>query len=292
MNNTSANIPYDIVDKITVPFYFYALGVDPGMGVTEKGINKFINWVEYVSKKKNFYLSIRNDGALETLKKHFPTGFYKNFTHLVDGGFLVDTSKIVTKTANPLIKYIGINIAGDMLDIRFNGELTYKNFISKFSDYLCKILEKNENYNIILIPHIFRDYNCIFDILKEVQDSFRRERIDVAGLFQGNVGMLKTINSYNKCSIVLANRFHSNVIGLVLEKTVLGLYNYRQISDLYNELDLDNYYDIRSNIGLNKLFNSLEKCISSNSNNSKHLNKNYIIQNKKNTLNFFEKINL
>jgi hypothetical protein len=54
VNNTSANIPYDIVDKITVPFYFYALGVDPGMGVTEKGINKFINWVEYVSKKKTF----------------------------------------------------------------------------------------------------------------------------------------------------------------------------------------------------------------------------------------------
>ena len=144
VNNTSANIPFEVVDKITVPFYFYALGIDPGMGVTKKGIIKFIKWVEHVNSKDNFHLSTRNDGAFDTLKKYFPKGFDKNFTHLVDGGFLVNTSDITDEIEDIEQKYIGINIAGDMLDIRFNGELSYKKFIIKFSDSLCKILENYE----------------------------------------------------------------------------------------------------------------------------------------------------
>lgn len=290
VNNTSANIPFDVVDKITVPFYFYALGVDPGMGVTEEGINKFMKWTEHVNSKDNFHLSTRNDGAFDTLQKYFPKGFDKNFTHLVDGGFLVDTSKIVIEVEKKEPKYIGINVAGDMLDIRFDGELSYEEFVTKFSKSLSSILEKHEDYNILLIPHIFRDYNVVFDILNAVEDTYRRGRIDVAGLYQGDEGMIDTINSYNKCSIVLGNRFHSNVIGLVLGKTVFGLFNYRQIKDLYRELNQENYFNIRSNEGLTNLFDAVEETISSNSNKTVSLCQEYLTVNRQKTLSYFEKL--
>lgn len=290
VNNTSANIPFEVVDKITVPFYFYALGVDPGMGVTKKGINKFIKWVENVNNKDNFHLSTRNDGAFDTLQKYFPKGFDENFTHLADGGFLVNTREIVDEIEEKEQKYIGINLAGDMLDIRFDGELSYEKFIIKFSASLCNILENYKEYNILLIPHIFRDYNVVFDILNQVEDTYRRERIDVAGLYQGNDGMIDTINSYNKCSIVLANRFHSNVIGLVLDKKVFGLFNYRQIKDLYKEINQDNYFDIRSNEGLDNLFESIQKTLSNNSNVSKSLLQDYLNESRKKTFDYFQKL--
>lgn len=290
INNTSANIDYDVIDKISVPFYFYALGIDPGMGVDNHGIHKFIKWIQYVNKKDNFYLSYRNDGAVYTLEKYFPVGFNKNFSHLVDGGFLVDPSEILEEIKEDEHKYIGINIAGDMLDIRFNKELSYKSFISKFSTYLCNVLEDFRDFKILLIPHIFRDYNVIYDILNEVEDTFRRERIDVAGLRQGSNGMHEIINCYNKCSIVLANRFHSNVIGLVLKKPVFGLFNYRQIKDLYGEINLDNYYDIRCNEGLDNLFNAIQETLSNDPKKFKFLSQDYLIKNKEVTLNFFKKL--
>lgn len=290
VNNTSANIPFDVIDKITVPFYFYALGVDPGMGVTEEGINKFMKWVEHVNSKDNFHLSTRNDGAFDTLQKYFPEGFDKNFTHLVDGGFLVNTSEIVDELGKKEQNYIGINVAGDMLDVRFDGELSYKEFIIIFSASLSAVLEMHEDYNILLIPHIFRDYNVIFDILNEIDDSYRRERIDVGGLYQGTDGMINTINSYNKCSIILANRFHSNVIGLVLDKEVFGLFNYRQIKDLYKEINQDNYFDIRSNQGLTNLFNSIEKTLSNSSGISTSLRQGFLTKNRAKFFNYFEKL--
>jgi polysaccharide pyruvyl transferase WcaK-like protein len=287
VNNTSANIPFDVVDKITVPFYFYALGVDPGMGVTEEGIKKFIKWTEHVNSKDNFHLSTRNDGAFDTLQKYFPAGFENFFSHLVDGGFLVDTCDIVSGNESTKTNYIGINIAGDMLDIRFNGELSYEEFIIVFTESLNSILDKNEDYNILLIPHIFSDYNVIFDILNSVEDTFRRERIDVSGLSQGVNGMINTVNSYNKCSIILGNRFHSNVIGLVLDKKVFGLFNYRQIRDLYKELNQNNYFDIRTNEGLTSLFESVQQTIN-NSNIPASINQEYLALNREKTLCFYE----
>ena len=177
-----------------------------------------------------------------------------------------------------------------MLDIRFNGELSYKKFIIKFSDSLCKILENYEEYKVLLIPHIFRDYNVVFDLLNEVEDTYRRERIDVAGLYQGNDGMIETINSYNKCSVVLANRFHSNVIGLMLNKKVFGLFNYRHKKDLYNEIDQNNYFEISSNKGLDNLFESIKKTLSNNLNVSKSLSQDYLTESRKKTFDYFKKL--
>ena len=290
VNNTSANLSFDVIDEITVPFYFYALGVDPGMGVTQEGINKFRTWVEYIENKDNFHLSIRNDGALYTLQKYFPEDFENKFTHLVDGGFLVKKNDILDKIVNQQTKLIGINIAGDMLDTRFDGELSYEQFIAKFSAFLSNILKIYKNYNVILIPHIFKDYNVVFDILNTVEDVYRRERIDVAGLCQGSGGMIKTVNIYNKCSIILANRFHSNIIGMILEKKVFGLYNYRQIKELYREINRDNFFDITCEKGLKSLFDSIKTALNEKPSEVKLLNKSYLKENRNKTINFFQNL--
>ena len=112
VNNTSADIALEVIDLIRVPFYFYALGVDPGMGISKKGIIKFIKWISYVKQKSNFYLSCRNDGAIKILKEIFPEKFHLNFQQLMDGGFLVDKDKLINKYNSNDYKYIGINIAG------------------------------------------------------------------------------------------------------------------------------------------------------------------------------------
>ena len=290
VNNTSADIRTEIIDRINVPFYFYALGVDPGMGVSKTGIDKFIKWVKHVSKKNNFHISVRNDGAVKTLKSYFPNGFDQLFTHLVDGGFLVVTQDLFKQNISSSTNYIGLNIAGDMLDKRFSLELSYESFIENFSANLSNILMNYKSYKLLLIPHIFRDYKVIYDILDKIDDKLRRERIDVASLSQGVDGMIDSVKYYDKCKIILANRFHSNVIGLILKKNVFGLFNYRQIEDLYSEISIDQYYDIRTNSGIYKLFHSLEYFLNDPTKSHLILNQNYIKFAKKNTLSFFQNI--
>ncbi len=291
VNNTSADIAFEVIDLIRVPFYFYALGVDPGMGITEKGISKFIKWINYVKQKSNFYLSCRNDGAFKILKEIFPDEFYLNFQQLMDGGFLVDKDKLINKYNSKDCKYIGINIAGDMLDLRFNKDISYSRFLELFSKNISLIIKNNSTYKILLIPHIFRDLKVINDLLEIVDDKYRRERIDVAPLFQGSDGMKRTVEEYQKCSIVLANRFHSNVIALILQKNVFGLYNYRQIKDLYNEINLENYFDIRTEEGIIHLFKIISKFLKDDTIEHHKISSLYLSENKKNTLNFFKKLN-
>ena len=257
VNNTSVDIPFEVLAKIHVPFYFFALGVDPGMGVSERGIQKFSDWVRFVNKQSNLHLSVRNDGAYSTLSSLFDRTVADSFKRLLDGGFLVKSDQFNLVEHQPDVKFIGINIAGDMLDIRFNDEMRYEEFILEFARLLEDFLIENTVYQVILLPHIFRDLRVISDLLELLDDKIRRERIRISPLEQDNTGMLRLVEEYNKCEIILGNRFHSNVIGLILEKDLFGMYNYRQIKYLFDELGLQNYYDIRTKNGLSALFTAL-----------------------------------
>ena len=291
VNNTSADIDYKVLDLIKKPFFFFGLGVDPGMGVTENGLHKFKKWCEYVYEKPNFHLSIRNDGAIKTLHKFFSKDFHSKFYHLVDGGFLVNTvsiSKKIDKEKDKHKKYLGVNIAGDMLDIRFNKDLKYPDFIKLMSENLNSIMHKDPKLNLVLIPHIFRDLKPIHDILDHLADDLRRERVIVAELRQGNSGMFQTVSYYQKCDLILANRFHSNVIGLVLNIPTIGLFNYRQIKDLYEEINLsNNLFEIDTNSGLKKVFEYLNHFFSYSGENHEKLNRNYIQSKIDSTIKFF-----
>ena len=287
VNNTSVNIPLKIIDKIKIPFYFFALGIDSGMGINKKGIKKFTNWIDHVSKKPNFYLSFRNGGSHETIFRYFKQGFEKKFIHLLDGGFLVNHLELLNDNNKKYEqRYLGINLAGDMLDKRFPENFNYEDFISIFTLKLSDFLKKNSDFKVLLIPHIFSDQKVIYDVLNKIEDYYRRERIDVSELYQGNLGMIKTVKNYSDCEIILGNRFHSNIIGLVLRKKVLGLYNYKQIKFLFKEFHLDNFFDVRNKKGIKSLFNKLDETIINK--NSNKLDDEIILRNKKMTIYFFK----
>ena len=99
-----------------------------------------------------------------------------NFCKVLDGGFLYDdcfNKTNLTSSGN----VIGINLAGDMLDLRFNKELKYDDFIEKFTQKINLFLDNYPEIEIILIPHIYKDLRVINDILDKVYDKYTRENI-------------------------------------------------------------------------------------------------------------------
>jgi polysaccharide pyruvyl transferase WcaK-like protein len=232
---TSIDIPINFLKKINPPIVFFSLGVDIHQGFSNKTKKNFYKFLDYITSNKKYFVSIRNDGAYSNLKKLYGNFFENKIIEIPDSGIKLKENEI-----NKVISHknlIGINLAGDMIEKRYNSfELTTQ-IISSF----IMFLGKEQNKNIVFFPHILKDYDIIFSVLKMIPNELKRKKISIAPYQNGNVGMKNIFGIYNNCEIIFANRFHSNIASIGLGKPTIGLCNYPQIRNLYKELNLESY---------------------------------------------------
>ena len=217
---TSISIEEKYLDKIIPPIFVNAVGVDDGMGVTTETLTKFNAFLERLVTLKEGLVSVRNDGAYHTLSKYvFDASLLEYVVRLPDGGFFADIPHAESIYDGPVI---GINLAGDMPDIRFgqtHGEHSYREFLEEYASFLKTLSEKNPNLSFVFFPHIYTDLKIVSDLFELLPD---------------------------KCTLILGMRFHANVLAIANEIPVIGLYCYKQIKSLYEELNLAEYYvDVR-----------------------------------------------
>lgn len=237
---TSISIELELLKNINTPILFNALGVDPGQGASETNIQKFRDFLDLLIERNDF-ISIRNDGAKKAIIEYVGEKYLKYIHHTVDAGFFAEIPEPSEYYKSK--KYIAMNVAYDMQDVRFKN-ISYKKFLQGFKDFIDKFLDKNTDYEVVLVPHIFRDMIFITDLLNILDDETRRRKTSVAPLLHGGDSFKEVMSIYKGAKLVLANRFHANVCSLGMEKPTIGLINYRQIKELYNELESDNYIDI------------------------------------------------
>ncbi len=236
---TSIDISLDIFKKIKKPIIFYSLGIDAGQGYTEQSISRFRTFLDFlIADPSKYFLSGRNDGASYTLNNLIGEKYAEYFVTIPDGGFLLDfggSSSNLLKDKGT--KYIGINLAGDMLDTRFpNGD--HEDILKQLSNSILKISEQYPDYKFVFFPHILRDLNLLTTLFKYVPDSFFRKKIVVAPLINGDIGMKLVFQLYGECDLILGNRFHSNVCSIAQGVPTIGLVNYSQIKLLYDEIGM------------------------------------------------------
>lgn len=258
---TSIAIELELLKKINTPILINALGVDPGQGASSKNIDKFKSFLDLLIARNDF-ISIRNDGAKKAIAEYVGIEYLQYLNWTPDAGFLVDADEPSEYYKNK--SYIAINVAFDMEEIRFAKDLNllgYTDFLSTFKTFINNFLENYSDYEIIFIPHIFRDYTFITDILAILDDEVRRTRVSVAPLLHGKDAIRDIMSIYSGAKCVLANRFHANVCNIGLEVPTIGLVNYRQIKELYAEMLCDDYVDVTvcdfDNILLSKVNNKL-----------------------------------
>ena len=244
-NNTSVDISVDLLKIIKTPTVFYALGLDVGMGVSDAGIAKFTSWLDYVISQDRFLLSLRNDGAYQTALDYLGEKYAQYFHRIPDGGFFFGKNeRETTSSINDDRFLIGVNIAGDMLDLRFdpsNGQLDYDGFLKAFSQSVESTLLKMPRAQWIFFAHIYKDLKVISDLLHTFPDKISRNRVSVAPYLQGDSGSETVFSGYAQCDVVLANRFHANVCAMAAGVPVIGLINYPQIANLYGELNISRF---------------------------------------------------
>lgn len=241
---TTINLSKEILDKIKTKVLFNGIGVDDGKGVNKDNINKFTSFLNYVLNDNRFLFSVRNDGSLKILNKYFEECKLEKVYNIPDGAFSLEINEKenYVEIDNTKIN-IGINIAGDMLMTRFNSNEVYDAFISKFANVINNIMEKNENINIVFMPHMYADIDMIANVMKQIRDNYRRFRISIAPLLNGTLnGGEHIFGLYKKCELILGMRFHSNVCSIAQNIPNIGLVTYHKHKFVFDEVGLGDRY--------------------------------------------------
>ncbi len=245
---TSIDISLSRLSNIKVPTIFYSLGVDIGQGYTDKTAERFNRFMKAVLERENMFVCVRNDGSSKALNIVLSSQIAEKIPVMPDGGFFaaesLEKNFLMIEKEN---KKISINIAGDMLERRFNGHLTSKDFLQELSNACILLLESYSDLNIELVPHIWRDVTFIAELLSKIPDQYMRRRIKIASLNPTKAGLFDFLKGYAMSDLVLGMRFHANVCPISMNVPTKGLLNYPQVELLYEELlRPDRFQDVRS----------------------------------------------
>ena len=256
---TTININEDTLNQIKTPILFNGVGCDIAKGASQSAVEKFRIFMERVTNDKNILVSVRNDGSFDTIRNLYGDSFNNKIFKVPDGAFFMKPKKYDFPEVKSGYKSIGINVASDMKEIRFNsevkGSISYDDFVNGFALVLNELLQKYEEYQLIFFPHIYSDLSVINDLLEKIEDKYRRIRVIVAPCLTGEGSEDYIFGLYKECDLIMGMRFHSNVCAISQNIPTIALCSYKKILDLYKEINLSDRV-----VEINKT--GFEKCLS------------------------------
>lgn len=237
---TTVDLPPALLQKIEPPIFFNGLGCDPYKGFSDTSLGKFSRFLDFVLSSDRYFLTVRNDGSKENIKRLLGEVYSGKITVIPDGGFFVlpNGENFFPEFRNDCSNVL-INLAGDMPEIRFPGELNYSGFVEEFVSFLTHLFGISRGMNFIFVPHIFRDYNIINDVLSGLNDEIRRRFVSVTPYLHGMGKEKHIFDFYRKADLTLGMRFHSNVCSIGLNTPSIALLTYPKIFDLCKGLGLE-----------------------------------------------------
>jgi polysaccharide pyruvyl transferase WcaK-like protein len=233
---TSIDISPERLRRLKVPTVFHALGVDIGQGYSEQSAARFKSFIGTVLERSDIFVSVRNDGSTRALQEVLSSTLADQIPTLPDGGFFVCALPANLPAARK--DCVGVNIAGDMLEKRFNRGLTVDDFLDELATACCMLMDARPSLRLAFMPHIWRDVALIAQLLPRIEDSYLRRRVAVGALEPTARGLDNFLSIYQGFDLVLGMRFHANVCPIGMGIPARGLLNYPQVKRLYEELEM------------------------------------------------------
>lgn len=241
---TSIDITPERLAKLKVPTLFFALGVDTGQGYSAQSVQRFKGFMATIMERRDLFACVRNDGSTRALRELLGEQTAVGIPTMPDGGFFADPAGC--RLADADSGRIGINIAGDMLERRFDRSLDTEGFLRELADACRTLMDAKPELRIDLMPHIWRDSALIAQLLPMIPDPYLRRRVVVGRLEPGEIGLAGFLQSYRGFDLVLGMRFHANVCPIGMGVPSRGLLNYPQVERLYEEIGMsDRLVDVR-----------------------------------------------
>lgn len=241
---TSIDITPERLAKLKVPTLFFALGVDTGQGYSTQSAQRFNAFMATILERHNLFSCVRNDGSALALREVLGDAMAAHIPTMPDGGFFADPAGCLLADIDS--GRVGINIAGDMLERRFDRGLDAEGFLCELAETCCALMDARPGLRIDLMPHIWRDSVLITRLLSMIPDPYLRRRVAVGRLEPNETGLTGFLQSYRGFDLVLGMRFHANVCPIGMGVPARGLLNYPQVERLYEEISMaDRLIDVR-----------------------------------------------
>ena len=254
---TSIGLSIEQLELIKTPIFFNALGFDIHQGVNSNNDSKAKKLLDYIFSKSNRMITVRNDGAIENLKTLYGSEYSQSIPMCPDGGFYIhkDNSNILTSAKNNSNELnLVINLACDMESVRFKNfpNESSELYLKEISSSLAEVVKKFDNIKLIFAIHMYSDLWSTYQVLKNLPDNVRRKQVKVCSYDKPSISVGEIIDVYKNADLVIASRFHSNVLALAMGKKTIPLVNYPQISNLYKDIRLSELSFDVSNPGFGK----------------------------------------
>lgn len=245
---TTIDFSEEFIQNIKIPVLVNAMGYHEFKDIKEKNIQKFKRFLEIITSKNNWFISVRNDGSFYRMQTRYGDSLMNKVMKVPDSGFFYHPQnyhKFYLENKNTV--WIGLNITNDLFNKDFNGKLDINTFNYLMTQFINRTLESNIKYKVILFPHTYQDIVTISAITNKIKDKFKRERMEIAPLFTEGKSIEQIFDLYRICSCVIAMRFHANVCCIGMNVPTIGLAGHQQILSLYKELNLSNRCVVANN---------------------------------------------
>ncbi len=233
------NLSNDFVNEIKIPVIVNAMGYHEYPGVTNEEIcARFQKFLLQITSKKNWYITVRNDGSYERLLDRYGKEVVHNIKKVPDNGFfcdfLVDDLSVRDETT------IGMCITNDLFSEEYNKNVD----TSLFNKHIAEFINKQvlENRKIILFPHTPNDVNVISELFSYIDNEAKRNNIIVAPYDASSDSSITQLGYYYKrCACIIGMRFHSLITAINLKVPAIALSGHRQMEALFEDLGMSNY---------------------------------------------------
>ncbi len=236
-SGTTIGLGADQIRGVSRPLVFHGIGFDPYQGTTARNLARFLEFLEQSAANPHVAVYFRNDGSRENLRSCYGDAVAERARVVPDPGFFVDVGDVAPGGGLGFERYLAVNVAKDMLEMRFDSINGYRDFLGGMAEFLEKICTQKE-LALVLVPHIWSDVEAAGDLLGVMRDRFRRTRVALAPLLTGPESEKCVFGIYRDAEVVIGNRFHTNVCSIGLGVPTVGIASYRKLTDLYQELGL------------------------------------------------------
>lgn len=232
-SGTSLNVTYDDLVRLGKPVFFNALGVEIARGVSTKASTVFPRDVIRMCSDDRFFVSVRNDGSLGNLRR---LGIeHPKVRELPDHGIFASLENDASRKEFLDGKLIVLNLAVDMPEIRFRNWANPEEFFASLGNVVTR-LSKDYNFELRFVAHVPSDVNAFCALADKLPMEIQRNRLSLRwhGGFH-NPGM-DFASHYLEADIILAQRFHANILAIRSLQEFLSISNHPQLIDFHREM--------------------------------------------------------
>ena len=231
-SGTSLNVTYDELKALGIPVFFNSLGAETSRGISENALKIFFDDFENYGFDNQFFVSLRNDGSIQNLSERGVD--VSNAMTLPDHGlFFKATEENKPHNRKPRLL---LNLAKDMEETRYGEIGGYELFISEMAQLLEDTYSLTQ-FELLFYCQIPTDVEVGTDLFALLPEAMVRNDASLtfpnSSFGKGD----KYFWPFRWADLVLAQRFHSTILGLISNADCISISNHSKVIGLHEQLE-------------------------------------------------------